>query len=74
MSIHSPKNKYSANIYFEPATKELGSVITFTINSVKELYKLADNYKYSSVDIYENKETYPKFNWVLIARRYGKQK
>lgn len=74
MSIHSPKNKYRANVYFEPATKELGSVITYTSNSIGELYKIAEEYKYSSVEIFENKETYPKHNWVLIARRYGKQK
>ncbi|MGN1216467.1 MAG: hypothetical protein ACI4TD_00655 [Phocaeicola sp.] len=74
MSLHSPKNKYLAKVYLEPAAKELCSVITFTSNEIELLYKIAKDYKYSSVEIYRNEETYPKFKWVLISRKYRNEK
>lgn len=40
MSIKSPKNKYSAVITLDKASKEIGSRVTFTSNDIEALKRI----------------------------------
>lgn len=70
-SIHSPKNRYRAEINYPKAIKGVGSVQSFTSNDfakleamVKDQIKIADS---SAVVKYmENRETYPAFDWHTV--------
>jgi hypothetical protein len=70
---NSPKNKLRATITFDKSIKGIGSVISVGAMTLTELKSRAKFYTNqgiknninSFVQIFENKENYPKFNWVL---------
>lgn len=67
-SMHSPRNKFRAEIHFDKPLKGIGSVVSFTADSIGQLesYIKAMNYKKCHVVIQENKLQYPSFNWVVV--------
>lgn len=67
-SIHSPRNKFRAEIHFSKPLKGIGSVVSITADSIEQLncYIKTMNYKKCHVVIYENKLQYPSFNWVVV--------
>lgn len=66
--MNSPKNKFRIEITFNKPLIGIGSVVSYTANSVEQLdaYVKAMNCKKCHVVIQENKENYPKFKWVTI--------
>lgn len=73
MSIKSTKNKYSAVITLDKASKEIGSRVTFTSNDIDELKKIVkdqcDCIKCGcSVAISQNMKEYPQFEWVEVEK------
>lgn len=73
MSIKSPKNKYSAVITLDKASKEIGSRVTFTSNDIEALKRIVkdqcDCIKCGcTVAISQNMKEYPKFDWVEIEK------
>ena len=73
MSIKSPKNKYSAVITLDKASKEIGSRVTFTNNDIHELKKIVKDQcgcvKCScTVVISQNMKEYPQFEWVEVEK------
>lgn len=70
-SFKSPKNRYSVEINYDKPLKELGSVVSFTANTIEECRELAamqaEHYP-SMVVIRENKKTYPEFDWVVVEK------
>lgn len=64
--MHSPKNKFRADITFPKARTGVGSVISFTANSIDELKAWLEPYAPGHIRIFENKSTYPSFDWQLI--------
>ena len=73
MSIKSLKNKYSAVITLDKASKEIGSRVTFTSNDIDELKKIVkdqcDCIKCGcSVAISQNMKEYPQFEWVEVEK------
>lgn len=72
ISIHSPKNRYRAEIRFNKAVKELGSVVSFTHNNIYELQQLCSKQVAAarvgaSVKVIENVDVYPRFDWQDVA-------
>lgn len=73
MSIKSPKNKYSAVITLDKASKEIGSRVTFTSNDIEALKRIVkdqcDCVKCGcTVAISQNMKEYPQFDWVEVER------
>lgn len=73
MSIKSPKNKYSAVITLDKASKEIGSRVTFTSNDIDELKKIVEDQCDCvkcgyMVAISQNMKEYPQFDWVEIEK------
>ena len=71
-SIHSPKNRYRAEIRYAKALKDVGSVQSFTSNSLDELMRMCSNQvaiakTRASVKVVENVEIYPRFDWQDVA-------
>lgn len=57
-------------ITFNKPVKGIGSVVSYTANTMQELEKrkaLHEKQGIRSVQILENKATYPQFNWVKVA-------
>lgn len=70
-SIHSPKNPYTISINFAQAVEGIGSVCSYTSESVDWLIQQAVFHaKQSGVQvtayIRHNKLTYPSFDWEII--------
>lgn len=70
-SIHSPKNPYNISINFEQAVEDIGSVCSYTSESVDWLIQQAIFHaKQAQVPvtayIRHNKLTYPSFDWEII--------
>lgn len=65
-SLHSPKNKFRIEIHFNKPSKDTGSVISYTANSVEQLKSYAEMYKNAHVVIKQNLKEFPKFEWVNI--------
>lgn len=71
-SIHSPKNRYRAEIRYEKALKEVGSVQSFTGNNLRSLLDLCGRQvriasTRASVKVIENVDIYPHFNWQQVG-------
>ena len=71
-SIHSPKNRYRAEIRYAKALKDVGSVQSFTSNSLDELMQMCSNQvaiakARATVKVVENVEIYPRFDWQDVA-------
>ena len=71
-SIHSPKNRYRAEIRYEKAIKEVGSVQSFTCNSLDELLHICGKQvaiakTKATVKVIENVDVYPRFDWQDVA-------
>lgn len=71
-SIHSPKNRYSAEIRFAVASSTLGSGVSYTANDLTFLKKMAvDHARQAKCDTYvrirENRANYPLFDWRDVA-------
>ena len=67
-TFRSPKNRYHATINFDRATKELGSVVTFTSNDIDTLLSLCSQQVAiakvgATVKIIENVAQFPQFDW-----------
>lgn len=69
-SIHSPKNKYGASVNFDRPVKGLGSVVSFTSDSIDDLKGIIARcgYKKADVTIRENRKAYPESEWVVVER------
>jgi serine protease inhibitor len=74
-SIHSPKNKFRCEINFKKAIHEIGSVESFTANSIEEIesgiLQRSGNIakgKGAYITIMENLKTYPEFEWKVVKR------
>lgn len=69
-SIRSPKNRYMIEVSFDKPLSSLGSVISFTSDSIDHLRSLISSYtKYAGlVRIFENKKTYPEFDWQIVEQ------
>lgn len=70
--LRSPKNRFSAEINFVKALKELGSSVSFTGNSVEALLDICksqarDAKTAATIIIRENKATYPAMDWQELA-------
>lgn len=65
-SLHSPKNKFRIEIHFNKPSKDTGSVISYTANSIDQLKAYAECYKKARVTIMENVKEYPEFDWVKV--------
>lgn len=73
MSIKSPKNKYSATITLDKASREIGSQVTFTYNDIEGLKKIVADQCASikcgcTVVISQNLKEFPQFEWVEVER------
>lgn len=66
MSLRSPKAKFSGDIHFDTPHEGIGSVVLFTSNNIDELKEWLKPYAPGHIRIFENKKTYPSFDWVLI--------
>lgn len=66
ISIHSPKNKFRGDITFPEPRKGVGSVISYTSNRIDELKAWLQSYAPGHIRIYENKKTYPEFDWQIV--------
>lgn len=71
-SIHSPKNRYRAEIRYDKAIKEVGSVQSFTCNSLDELLHICGKQvaiakTKATVKVIENVDVYPRFDWKDVA-------
>ena len=72
VSIHSPKNRYRAEIRYDKAIKEVGSVQSFTCNSLDELLHICGTQvaiakTKATVKVIENVDVYPRFDWQDVA-------
>lgn len=74
-SLRSPKNKYLAVINTSKPLGNLGSSFSLTSDNINELTSMvAKNYYQQAqkvgaklyVTYFENKEKFPKFNWVQM--------
>lgn len=68
MSTRSPKHKFSASITFEKYVYGIGQTAIATAQTLQEVEYLASQYREfnPNVLIKENKDEYPKFNWVKV--------
>lgn len=71
-SIHSPKNRYRAEINYKHALKEIGSVQSFTSNDLEALLNICAQQIEAAetpaiVKVIENMDVYPNFNWQTFA-------
>lgn len=81
-SYNSPKNRYRASLVFSEAL-DFGNTISFTAMSLDDLHwrVAAEINRHretghreltaevtAEVTVYENKDTYPKFDWVEIEK------
>lgn len=64
----SPKDKFIASIHHNKPLKGVGSVESYSANSIDELdiYIKYRDFKHCRVVIKENKAEYPQFNWDII--------
>ena len=74
-SIHSPKNRYRAEIRYAKALKEIGSVQSFTGNDLRALLDLCASHvrianTRASVKVIENVDIYPRFEWHDVGIYY----
>lgn len=69
-SLHSPKARYSVSINFDKPLKGLGSVVSYTSDSIEQLKSDVAHcgYKKADVTIRENLKKYPEFEWVVVER------
>lgn len=71
MSIHSPKAKFRIQVNFAEPVKGIGSVVSFSSDSIDQLKALAmEQVRQAKVSatvvITENKATYPSFDWQQV--------
>ena len=66
--MNSPKCKFRGQIDFLKPLKGIGSVVSFSADSVAQLKAYAGIYKdkNGTLKIMENKKQYPEFEWVTI--------
>ena len=70
--LRSPKAKYYVRINFNRAIKSIGRSISYSGDSIESLRILAietlrdAGAKKAQCDIYENKATYPTFDWAHV--------
>lgn len=75
-SLHSPKNKFRAEIHYSKPLAEIGSVssaLGMTLDQVKHRTKFyteqaSRNGASSAVVIFENLKAYPNFDWKEVER------
>lgn len=72
-SAHSPKNKFRCQINLKNALAGIGSVISFNANTIEGIMDgieqksgTIQRAKGATIVIYENKKTYPEFNWQIF--------
>ena len=72
LMLHSPKAKYYVRINFNRAIKGIGSSSTYSGDSIEGLRSLAREVlsaagaEKAQCHIYENKATYPSFDWAHV--------
>jgi len=73
MSYRSPKNKYRVEGSLTVASKEIGSVFSYTANDIDTLKCLVTDqlsrmkgWKECYVRIWENMKQYPDFDWQIV--------
>lgn len=74
ISHSSPKNKFRGELSFERPLDGIGSIMSYKAMTIDEIEQWADStVKAAKVNAYlvieENKQTYPKFEWVKIIKR-----
>ncbi len=74
-SLHSPKNKFRCEINLNNALIGIGGVISFSANTIEGVMSgiqqrngTIQRAKGASIVIFENKKTYPEFEWEIIER------
>lgn len=68
-SFHSPKNRFRVQVTFDRPQPGIGSVVSYTSNSTKELISLAEaaaKGRPATLEIFENYEEYPRFDWRQV--------
>lgn len=76
MKLRSPKNKYSYQLTYGKALKEIGSSSTFTSDELNENHPMVKHHAEQAkrnnttltVVIKENKKTYPEFDWQEVKK------
>ena len=71
ISKNSPKNQFRYQIDFKKATRECGSFVSGGAMTQEECMAIAmqevRNFRSAcTLRIFENKESYPKFNWQKV--------
>jgi hypothetical protein len=74
MKLRSPKNKFRYELTYGKAISGIGSVTSFTSNDLSNQLPLIKHHSqqakrnntFLNVEVFENKEIYPKINWVKI--------
>lgn len=66
--LHSPKNKFRGEFHFNEAQEGIGSVVSYSANTVEELKSFFSIYTGGTVSIFENKAQYPSFDWEEVDR------
>jgi len=80
MSYQSPKNKYRVEASLTVASKDMGSVFSYTCNDTETLKWLVTDqlsrmkgWKECYVRIWENKKQYPEFDWQIVETYTSKE-
>lgn len=74
ISHNSPKNKYRGEICFQRPIEGIGSVISYKAMTIEEIERWAESTVRGAkmnahLVIEENKQTYPKFEWVKVLKK-----
>ena len=74
ISHNSPKNRYRGEISFQRPLEGIGSIVSYKAMTIEEIERWAENtVKAAKVNAYlvieENKQTYPKFEWVKVLKK-----
>lgn len=72
-SLHSPKNPFRCEINYVKAIKNIGSVQSFTADSISKCHAMARDMvaaarRAASVTILANDAMYPEFDWRKVMR------
>ena len=68
--MHSPKRKFRGEIHFEKPVKGIGSQVSYMADSIEQLKSYSEIHKNNkfTMYIYENKKTYPEFDWQMVEK------
>lgn len=73
-SLHSPKNRYFAELHISPASPTLGSVLSYGAMTLEGALNIARTEaakltgRKVTITVRENKATYPSFDWQEVRK------